>query len=78
MSRDTMVGAPNIVTRDAQNRETWVYDKIATEGSFSQDNGTVFGMITGNGRFSRVGHPGGDINANAGANYARQAGAASR
>jgi len=72
-----ILGAPNIVTRDSQNRETWVYDKIATEASFSQDSGSVFGMITGNGRFSTGRRDSGDVNANAGGNYARQAGAAS-
>ena len=72
-----MLGTPNIVTRDAQNRETWVYDKIATEASFSQDSGSVFAMVTGNGRFSSGSSDSGDVNANAGGNYARQAGAAS-
>ena len=72
-----ILGAPNIVTRDSQNRETWVYDKIATEASFSQDSGSVFGMITGNGRFATGKRDSGDVNANAGGNYARQAGAAS-
>jgi hypothetical protein len=37
------LGAPNIVTRDAQGRETWVYDKIASEASYSTSGayGTV-------------------------------------
>jgi outer membrane protein assembly factor BamE (lipoprotein component of BamABCDE complex) len=29
------LGSPNIVTRDAQGRETWIYDKIASEASYS-------------------------------------------
>ena len=29
------LGAPNMVTTDAQRRETWVYDKIATERVYS-------------------------------------------
>ncbi|MCI0453395.1 MAG: outer membrane protein assembly factor BamE [Candidatus Dadabacteria bacterium] len=33
------LGSPNIVTRDNQGRETWVYDKIASEASFSRDSG---------------------------------------
>lgn len=73
----TALGAPNIVTRDSQNRETWVYDKIATEASFSQDNGSVFGSLSAAGT-ARLG--GGDsvtASGSAGANYARQAGAAS-
>jgi len=30
------LGSPNIVTRDAAGQETWVYDKVATEASYSQ------------------------------------------
>ena len=30
------LGSPNIVTRDAEGNETWVYDKVATEASYSQ------------------------------------------
>jgi outer membrane protein assembly factor BamE (lipoprotein component of BamABCDE complex) len=39
MSGDEVVstlGSPNIVTRDAAGQETWVYDKIASEASYSQ------------------------------------------
>src|SRR5215471_3083337 len=37
------LGSPNIVTRDASGRETWVYDKVASEASYtnSQAYGTV-------------------------------------
>ena len=73
----TALGAPNIVTTDRQNRETWVYDKIATEASFSQDTGSVFASITGTGKFSAGGGDSGTVNGSAGGNYARQAGAAS-
>ena len=37
------LGSPNIVTRDAQGRETWVYDKIASEASYSSSG--VYGTI---------------------------------
>ncbi len=39
----TALGSPNIVTRDAAGRETWVYDKVATEATFSRSDayGTV-------------------------------------
>lgn len=30
-----ILGSPNIVTRDPAGRETWIYDKIATEASYS-------------------------------------------
>ena len=43
------LGSPNIVTRDAEGRETWVYDKVASEASYSrsQNYGTV--LILGGG-----------------------------
>jgi len=37
------LGSPNIVTRDAAGHETWVYDKIATEASYS--NSDVYGTV---------------------------------
>ena len=37
------LGSPNIVTRDKTNRETWVYDKIATQASYSNSQGGVAG-----------------------------------
>jgi len=37
------LGSPNIVTRDAEGHETWVYDKIATEASYSRSE--VYGTI---------------------------------
>jgi outer membrane protein assembly factor BamE (lipoprotein component of BamABCDE complex) len=44
------LGSPNIVTRDADGRETWIYDKIATEASYSKSDayGTI--LILGAGR----------------------------
>ena len=38
------LGSPNIVTRDDVGDETWVYDKIATEASYSKDTGNVSGL----------------------------------
>ena len=37
------LGSPNIVTRDAAGRETWVYDKIASEASYSRS--AVYGTV---------------------------------
>lgn len=37
------IGSPNIVTRDGDGSETWIYDKIATEQSYSQSSGAIFG-----------------------------------
>ena len=72
------LGAPNIVTRDDQNRETWVYDKIATEASFSQGSGSIFATLTGSGTFvPGGGFRSGDVSGNVGGNYSQQVGAAS-
>ena len=32
------LGSPNIVSRDEAGRETWIYDRIATEASYSRSN----------------------------------------
>jgi outer membrane protein assembly factor BamE (lipoprotein component of BamABCDE complex) len=39
----TALGSPNIVTRDSASRETWVYDKIATEASYSSSSSSIGG-----------------------------------
>jgi outer membrane protein assembly factor BamE (lipoprotein component of BamABCDE complex) len=39
----TSLGSPNIVTRDSDGKETWIYDKIATEASYSRDSGGAGG-----------------------------------
>jgi outer membrane protein assembly factor BamE (lipoprotein component of BamABCDE complex) len=41
------LGSPNIVTKDNGDAQTWVYDKIATEASYSRDGGGLF-LILGN------------------------------
>jgi len=38
-------GSPNIVTRDSDGKETWIYDKIATEASYSRDSGGARGVV---------------------------------
>ncbi|CAH2600932.1 Outer membrane protein assembly factor BamE [Rhodovastum atsumiense] len=35
------LGSPNIVTSDERRRETWVYDRIATEQIYSNSSGGV-------------------------------------
>jgi len=39
------LGSPNIVTKDSEGKETWVYDKIATEASYSSDSGGIGGGV---------------------------------
>ena len=41
------LGSPNIVTRDENERETWVYDKIATEASYSESQSSLFLILGG-------------------------------
>jgi len=43
------LGSPNIVTRDAEGKETWIYDKIATEASYSTDSGNIGSGIAAGG-----------------------------
>ena len=52
------LGSPNIVTRDASGNETWIYDKIATEASYS--NSSAYGTILDPRRRQRVGRVGDD------------------
>ncbi len=37
----TALGSPNMVTKDGTGKETWVYDKIASEASYSRSSGGV-------------------------------------
>lgn len=39
------LGSPNIVTRDSSGRETWLYDKIASEASYSNSRGSAGGLL---------------------------------
>ena len=41
------LGSPNIVTKDEGGDETWVYDKIATEASYSQNSSALFLILYG-------------------------------
>lgn len=40
-----VLGSPNIVSTDDQRRENWVYDKVATDVSYSSSYGPVGGVI---------------------------------
>jgi outer membrane protein assembly factor BamE (lipoprotein component of BamABCDE complex) len=44
------LGSPNIVTKDADGNETWVYDKIATEVTYSQSQSAWFVIFGGEAR----------------------------
>ena len=73
------LGSPNIVTGDTQNHETWIYDKIASEASFSQDSGGASANAFGSGNFPGGGFPSdsGSVSANLNGSYSKSAGAAS-
>jgi len=43
-----VLGSPNIVTTDDQRLETWIYDKISSDVTYSRSEGTIIGMIFGN------------------------------
>ena len=41
------LGSPNIVTKDSEGNESWIYDKIATEVSYSRESGGLIGGAAG-------------------------------
>lgn len=41
------LGSPNIVTTDDERNETWIYDKISSDVSYSRSSGTVVGLLFG-------------------------------
>ncbi len=43
----TVLGSPNIVTTDDERLETWIYDKISTDVTYSRSSGTIVGLIFG-------------------------------
>jgi outer membrane protein assembly factor BamE (lipoprotein component of BamABCDE complex) len=44
-----VLGSPNIVTTDENRREVWIYDKIATEVTYSKSEGGLSALIFGGG-----------------------------
>ncbi|MBS0653648.1 MAG: hypothetical protein JSR39_09035 [Verrucomicrobia bacterium] len=46
----TALGSPNIVTKDQEGAETWIYDKIASEVSYSNDEGGIWLILAGYGK----------------------------
>jgi len=42
-----ILGSPNIVTRDKEGIETWIYDKIAREVSYSTGSRGIVSIIIG-------------------------------
>ena len=42
-----VLGSPNIVTTDEQRNESWIYDKISSDVTYSRSSGNVVGLIFG-------------------------------
>jgi outer membrane protein assembly factor BamE (lipoprotein component of BamABCDE complex) len=43
----SVLGSPNIVTTGEQHQETWIYDKISSEVTYSRSSGTIVGLLFG-------------------------------
>jgi outer membrane protein assembly factor BamE (lipoprotein component of BamABCDE complex) len=43
----SVLGSPNIVTTEEERQETWIYDKISSDVTYSRSSGTVVGLIFG-------------------------------
>jgi outer membrane protein assembly factor BamE (lipoprotein component of BamABCDE complex) len=42
-----ILGAPNIVSTDAERREVWIWDKVSSEVSYSRSSGVIAGLVIG-------------------------------
>jgi outer membrane protein assembly factor BamE (lipoprotein component of BamABCDE complex) len=42
-----ILGAPNIVSTDAERREVWIWDKVSNEVSYSRSSGVIAGLLIG-------------------------------
>lgn len=63
------LGSPNMVTKDKDGIETWIYDKVSTDYAYSTSSGGVSGLIFG---------LGGGVLGGGGANTNQSSGASSR
>lgn len=69
------LGSPNIVTRDSAGMETWIYDKIATEASYSRSGADISGTVGAGGVAGStliLGGVGGGASRNSGASSSTQ------
>lgn len=41
------LGSPNIVSRDEQGREVWIYDRVSTDTVYSTSEGGISSLILG-------------------------------
>lgn len=54
-----VLGSPNLVTRDKEGVETWIYDKVSTEYAYSSSSGGISALILGGGSGAAGGGIGG-------------------
>ena len=65
-----VLGSPNIVTTDAEGREVWIYDRISTDLTYSNDSGSLLVALFGgfaSGDDVGAGYGSGSYNRSAGA-----------
>lgn len=43
------LGSPNMVTKDKDGVETWIYDKISTDNAYSTSSGGIAGLVLSGG-----------------------------
>jgi len=66
-----VLGSPNIVSTDEERREVWIYDKMATDATYSTSSGGIASLILGGGG-SVAGAASGSVNQSAGASSTSQ------
>ena len=42
-----VLGSPNIVTTDDTRQETWIYDRISSDVTYSRSSGAIVGLLFG-------------------------------
>jgi outer membrane protein assembly factor BamE (lipoprotein component of BamABCDE complex) len=60
------LGSPNMVTKDKDGVETWIYDKVSTDYAYATSSGGISGLILGFGG-GAAGGAGAGVNQSAGA-----------
>ena len=41
------LGSPNIVSKDKDGKESWIYDRLATEAAYSAGSGGILSLLIG-------------------------------
>lgn len=63
------LGSPNMVTKDKDGVETWIYDKVSTDYAYSSSSGGISSLVLGFG---------GNLAGGVGGSSSRSSGASSR